>query len=387
MKKDGMDVPANVLKMLEGGNETFYRVQNGKRQFFDFTSGSYQDVVVSANMIYLADAKADNKEVLGNESVSLIDIGDGVFNIEFHTKMNALNKTVLDFMQEAAQYVLDNGVGLVIGNQAPGMPGAFSAGGDLAFMLGLAKEGKFSEIDAFISNVHKGIMGMKYAHIPIVAAPYGMTLGGGCEVCLSADKIVAHADVNMGLVEIGAGLVPGGAGMIHLWQRYIESVPKNVKLVDYGAYLMPAFMLVAQAKYTMSAKEAKKLGFLRPTDRIVMNKDSLIGEAKKEVLKMVDDGYTPPVKKKIPVMGQEAQGMVWAEMNNMSSGGFIPNHMQAIAKKIIYCMSGGEARQGQLVSEDYLCKLEREAFVELWRTEETQKMAEHIMKTGRPLLI
>jgi 3-hydroxyacyl-CoA dehydrogenase len=167
----------------------------------------------------------------------------------------------------------------------------------------------------------------------------------------------------------------------------MDSVPATVTLADYAAFMIPAFMCVAQAKVSMSAKEARRNGFLRPTDRIVMNKDYLIGEAKKEVLTMLEQGYTPPMKKKYPVMGQEAQGMIWAEMNNMSGGGYIPKHMEKIAKKAIYCMSGGEARSGQLVSEEYLMKLEREAFVELWKTEETQKMAEHIMNTGKPLMI
>jgi len=387
MKADGFDVPDHIVKMLEGGNETFYRLENGKKQYYDFQAQSYKDVELNENCIFLANLKANNKEVISNESVSLIDLGDGVFNIEFHTKMNALNRSVIDFMTEAADYVLSNGAGIVIGNQAPGIPGAFSAGGDLGYMGGLAKEGKFADIDAFISDVHKGILGVKYAPIPVVAAPYGMALGGGCEVCLAADRIVAHAELYMGLVEIGAGLVPAGCGIMHLWQRYMDMVPKNVKLVDYGAFVIPAFTLIAQAKYSSSAAEARKFGFLRPKDRIVMNKDHLIGEAKKEVLRMLEDGYNPPAKKKYPVMGQEAQGMIWAEMNNMKSGGYVPNHMEKIAKKIIFCMTGGEARQGQLVSEDYLCKLERESFVDLWRTEETQKMAEHILRTGKPLFL
>jgi len=290
-------------------------------------------------------------------------------------------------MEEATAYVYENGVGLVFGNQTPGMPGTFSAGGDLAFMLGLAKAEKFDEIDAFIKKAHEGNMALKYAPIPVVAAPYGLALGGGCEVCLASDRIVAHADLVMGLVEIGAGLVPGGCGMMHYWQRMVDSVPDNVKIADWAAYLVPAFLNVAQGKTSMSAKEARNMGFLRPSDRIVFNKDNLIGEAKKEVLRMVEDGYTPPVKKKYPVMGRAAQGMVWANIFDMSQGGFLPPHMEVISKKAIYCMSGGEATQGQLVSEDYLMKLEREAFVDLWKTEGTQKMAEHIMKTGKPLMI
>jgi 3-hydroxyacyl-CoA dehydrogenase len=387
MKAEGFAVPDSINKMLDGGNETFYRIHNGKKQYFDLVASEYKDLVLNESCVFLADLRADNKLVKGNECVSLIDLGDGVFNVEFHTKMNALNKTILDFIGEAADYVLENGIGIVIGNQAPGMPGAFSAGGDLAFMGNLAAKGDFDGIDDFIKGVHKAVLGMKYAPIPIVAAPYGMTLGGGCEVCLAADRIVAHAELYMGLVEIGAGLVPGGCGMMHLWQRLMDRIPGKVKLVDYGAFMIPAFTAVAQAKYSGSAFEAREWGFLAPTDRIVMNKDHLIGEAKKEVLTMVEQGYNPPAKKKYPVMGREAQGMIWAELYNMGAGGYLPKHMGNIARKIVHCLSGGDAKQGMMVSEEYLCKLEREAFVELWRTEETQKMAEHILKTGKPLFM
>jgi len=387
MEKDGMTVPENVKKMLASGADSFYKIENGKKLFYDFASGDYKAMQISAQILDLDNFKAENKVVKSVSSCSLIDIGDGVFNLEFHSKMNAINKEMVDFMAEAGEYVDANGVGMVIGNQATGMPAPFSAGGDLAFMLGLAKEGKFEEINDFIATVHTGIMGTRYAKYPVVAAPFGLALGGGCEVCLSADKIVAHTDLFMGLVEIGAGLVPGGCGMINLWRKYIESKPESANLTDMSGYFIPAFMCVAQAKVSMSAAQARKNGFLGPKDRIVFNKDYLIGEAKKEVLKMVEDGYAPPKKTKIPVFGREAHGMLWAEMNNMMSGGYITPHMEMIAKKAAFCMSGGDVPQGTLVSEEYLMKLEREAFVDLWRTENTQKMAEHMMKTGKPLML
>lgn len=387
MEKEGMTVPANVKKMLASGAATFYKLEGGKKMFFDFATNSYKPMQTSPKAIVLADLRANNKVVKSCSSASLIDIGDGVFDLEFHSKMNAINLEMVDFMAEAGLYVADNGVGMVIGNQAPGMPGAFSAGGDLAYMLGLAKEGKFSEIDSFIKRVHAGIMGSKYAPFPVVAAPYGLALGGGCETCLAADRIVAHTDLFMGLVEIGAGLVPGGCGMIHLWRNYIESKPAIAKITDLAGLFVQAFMCVAQAKVSSSAADARNNGFLRASDRIVANKDNLIGEAKKEVLKMVDDGYAPPKKKKIPVFGREAQGMIWAEMLNMKSGGYITPHMEFIAKKIAVCMAGGDVPQGTLVDEEHLLTLEREAFVDLWRTENTQKMAENIMKTGKPLFL
>ncbi len=387
MKADGLTVPDNVLKMVDAGNETFYRVKDGKRQYFDFASNDYKDVIVSENIIFLANLKADNKVVKENSSASLIDLGDGIFNMEFHTKMNAINGEIVDFIPEVKDYVDANGLGLVIGNQAPGMPGAFCAGGDLAYMGDLAKAGKWDDIDAFVRRAQHALMIMRYSFFPTIAAPYGMTLGGGCEVCLATDKIVAHADLYMGLVEIGAGLLPAGGGCTNTWRKFTDSVPDPVKVSNWGDFFIPAFYNLAMAKVSMSAAEARNNGFLGPKDRIIFNKDYLIGEAKKEALKMVDDGYVPPAKKNIPVLGQEAQGMVHAEIQNMRVGGFITPHMEHIAKTIAYVMSGGEARSDMEVSEDYLLQLEREAFVDLWKTENTQKMANHILTTGKPLMI
>ncbi|MBN2039098.1 MAG: 3-hydroxyacyl-CoA dehydrogenase/enoyl-CoA hydratase family protein [Spirochaetes bacterium] len=388
IEDSGFKVPAKIKKMIAGGSHTFYRMRNGKRQYFDFKSNTYKDIITSEKSIFLSNIKSQKKNIVkSNDSASLIDIGDGIFNIEFHSKANAINNAMIDFSAESVQYVKENGTGLVIGNQPSAMQAAFSAGGDVSYMLGLAKAKKYSEIDTFIKTAHSTIMSLKYSPYPVIAAPFNKTLGGGCEICLAADRIVSHAELYMGLVEIGAGLLPGGAGMIHLWERLIESIPRQIKVTDWAAYFTPAFMTVAMAKVSTSAAEARNMGFLRPADRIIFNKDFLIGEAKKEALRMVENGYRPPLKKKVPVMGQAAQGIVWAEIQNMRAGGFIPPHMEFIAKKIAYCMSGGEAYQGQSVSEDYLMKLEREAFVELWKTDNTKKMAEHIMKTGKPLLL
>jgi len=387
MEKEGFKVPDKIKKMLKKKATSFYKLEKGKRMFYDFASESYKPVKVSPKALDLNNFKAEKKVVLTSGSCSLIDIGDDVFCLEFHSKMNAINKEMVEFMQKAGDYISKNGVGMVIGNQAGGMPGAFSAGGDLAYMLTTARAGKFEEINEFIKNVHKGIMGTRYANYPVVAAPYGLALGGGCEICLSADRIVAHADLFMGLVEIGAGLVPGGCGMINLWRKLITAKAEESKVTDFGGFFLNAFMAVAQAKVSNSAEQARQRGFLGAADRIVMNRDNLIGEAKKEVLKMVDDGYAPPLKKKIPVFGREAQGMVWAEMNNMRGGGYITPHMEFIAKKICVCMSGGDVPCGTEVSEEHLMTLEREAFVELWKTENTQKMAENIMATGKPLFL
>jgi len=386
MEADGLPVPENVKAMLAAGHTTFYKNEGGKVSFYDFASGSYQDMVVSANIISLAGRKAADKVVKTCGSATLVDIGDNVFCLEFHTKMNAINGEIVDFMAAGLDYVDANGAGLVIGNQAGGMPGAFSAGGDLAFMAGLAKDGKYAEIDAFLKKAQDGMQKTRYASFPVVAAPYGMTLGGGCEVCLGcADKIVAHADLYMGLVEIGVGLLPGGGGCLNLWKKMTADIPEPVTDVDLAKYFIPTFMAIGMAKVSMSAAEARANGFLGPRDRIIFNRDYLVGEAKKEVLKMVDEGYAPPMKRKIKAFGAAAQGMINAELFNMQSAQYVSEYDVFLAKRIAYVISGGDIRTNSLIDEEVILNLEREAFVDFWKEEKTVARVEHMLTTGKPL--
>ncbi len=386
MEKEGLDVPTNVKAMLDAGNTCFYKMENGVQYFYDFASSSYKKVPVSKTMVSLTGARGNNKVVKENKSVSLIDIDDGVFCVEFHTKMNALNGEIIDFIGESIDYVDANGVGMVIGNQAGGMPGAFSAGADLAFMLKLIKDKKYSEIDAFLKKAQDGIQKTKYACFPVVAAPYGMTLGGGCETCLGADRIVAHAELYMGLVEVGVGLLPAGGGTMNIWKKFINALPARVeKDIDLAKLFIPAFMNIAMAKVSTSAADAMANGHLGQNDRIVFNRDNLIGEAKKEVLKMVDDAYAPPVKKPLKVMGKAGQGMVNTEIYNMLNGKFISEYDAFLAKRIAFVMSGGDVNNNAYVDEDVILKLEREAFIDFSKQEKTIARIEHILKTGKPL--
>jgi len=385
MEKDGFAVPAKVKQMLESGHRSFYKTLNGDVLFYDFATQNYQPLVESANILSLNILKRADKVVKTCRSASLIDLADGVYCLEFHTKMNALNKEIIEFQQTVVDYVDTNGVGLVIGNQAGGMPGAFSAGGDLVFMAALAQEGKYEAIDAFLKIAQNSLQSAKYAGFPVVAAPYGMTLGGGCEVCLAADRIVAHAELYMGLVEIGVGLLPAGGGCLNLWKKFINTIPQAVTDVDLAKFFIPVFMSIAMAKVSTSAADARANGFLGPNDRIVFNRDYLIGEAKKEVLKMVDDGYAPPVKSKIKVLGEAAQGMINAEIFNMLHGRFITEYDAFLAQRIAYVVSGGHVRDNSEIDEDVILKLEREAFVDFWKEAKTVARVEHMLKTGKPL--
>jgi 3-hydroxyacyl-CoA dehydrogenase len=385
MEKEGLKVPQLVTGMLESGCTSFYKSENGKVLFYDFKSNDYKELVVSKNIISLKALRGADRVVKTCPSASLIDIGDGVFCCEFHTKMNALNGEIIDFIGDVHNYIDENGIGLVIGNQAGGMPGAFSAGADLAFVLKLAEGKKYSEIESFLEKGQAGIQKGRYAPFPVVAAPYGMTLGGGCETCLGADRIVAHTELYMGLVEIGVGLLPAGGGCLNLWKKFISTIPEAVTDVDLAKFFVPVFMAIAMAKVSMSAAEARANGFLGPKDRIVFNRDYLIGEAKKEVLKMVDEGYAPPAKRKIKVFGESAQGMINAEIFNMVSAKFVSEHDAFLAKRIAYVLSGGEVRANSEVDEDVILKLEREAFIDFIKEEKTIARIDHILKTGKPL--
>jgi 3-hydroxyacyl-CoA dehydrogenase len=385
MEKEGFQVPAKVKKMLKAGHTSFYKLENGTVFYYDFESESYKQRVVSENIISLAAVKARGKVVKTTQSASLIDLDDGVFCLEFHTKMNALNQQIVEAIHETREFVETEGIGLVVGNQAGGMPGAFSAGANLADLSVAAKEKRFDDIEWLVKNLQYGLHGLRYASFPVVAAPYGLTLGGGCEVCLAADKIVAHAELYMGQVEIGVGLVPAGGACLNLWKKFLSAVPEVVTDFDLAKFFLPVFMAVAMAKVSASAADARTNGFLGPRDRIVFNRDHLIGEAKKDVLKMVDEGYAPPPKRKIKVLGQAAQGMVNAEVSNMLSGKFISEYDAFLAKKIAFIISGGDVRDNAEVEEDVILTLEREAFCELLKEEKTMARIQHMLATGKPL--
>ncbi|SMC92951.1 3-hydroxyacyl-CoA dehydrogenase [Desulfocicer vacuolatum DSM 3385] len=386
MKADGISIPAHVQAMVDGGNETFYKLENGVHLYYDFASNTYKEVPNSRAKISLAAAKGSGKTVLGNDSASLVDIGDDVFCLEFHTKMNAINGKIVDILDDVLEYVDKNGAGLVIGNQAGGTPGAFSAGADLYFVSNLAKEKKFTELDDFLNRVQTAIQNARYAHFPVVAAPYGMTLGGGCEVCFGADKIVAHAELYLGLVEIGVGLLPAGGGCMNIWKRFVTLLPDSAaKQTDLTKLFVDAFMNVGSAKVSTSAAHARSNGFLVPGDRIVFNRDNLIGEAKKDVLKMVDEGYAPEIMNPLLVMGSAGQEMVNAKISKMVQGGYMSEYDAFLAKRIAFVMSGGEVNNKSQVMEKALLKLEREAFLDFVREEKTLARIDHMLKTGKPL--
>ena len=385
MQADGFPVPEKITQMLDSGHTSFYKTDNGKTYFYDFAAGQYIEQSVSQNIISLPAQKAVDKVIKSVDSASLIDLDDGVFCFEFKTKMNTINTEIIDFLWQALDYVDAEGIGLVIGNQAGGMPGAFSAGADLTMVLDAAKDKRYSEIENMLEQLQVGLQRARYASFPVVAAPYGLALAGGCEFCLAADKIVAHAELYMGLVEVGVGLLPAGGGCLNLWKKFVTAIPQAVMEVDLAKFFIPTFMTIATAKVSTSAADARANGFLGPNDRIVFNRDYLIGEAKKEVLKMVDEGYAPEVKRKIKVSGESAPAMANAELFNMVNAKFVSEYDAFLARKIAYVLSGGDVRADSEVDEDVILKLERQAFVALLKEEKTLARIEHILNTGKPL--
>jgi 3-hydroxyacyl-CoA dehydrogenase len=385
MQKDGFDVPDKIKKMLKDGHTSFYKTQNGAVFFYDFESQNYKERIVSKNIVSLASLKAVEKVVKTSDSATLIDLDDGVFCLEFHTKMNSLNQEIVAALHEAGEFVDREGIGLVIGNQAGGMPGAFSAGANLSDVVAAARDNQYDGIELLVKDLQYGLQDLRYASFPVVTAPYGLTLGGGCEVCLASDKIVAHAELYMGQVEIGVGLIPAGGACLNLMKKFLSSMPEVVTDFDVAKFFLPVFMAIAMAKVSTSAADARTNGFLGPRDRIIFNRDYLIGEAKKDVLKMVDEGYAPPPKRKIKVLGQAAQGMVNAEISNMLNGKFISEYDAFLAKKIAYVISGGNVRDNAQIEEDVILTLEREAFIELLKEEKTLARIDHMLATGKPL--
>ncbi len=385
MEAEGMTLPETIKNMLAAGHDAFYRMKDGALHYFDLVSETYRKIVPRKEALQLTLLKEGGRAPLSCSSASLVDLGQGVFCCEFHTKMNTLNEENIDFIHRALDYVDAEGHGLVIGNQDPGTPGAFCAGADLMSLAMAAQAGQTDRIARLIRRLQAAVQRMRYLSFPVVAAPYGMTLGGGCEVCLGADRIVAHAELYMGLVEVGVGLLPAGGGCLNLYKKLLSGLPAAVTGVDPSRFLLPAFMNITTATVSASAKDAQAKGFLGPCDRIVFNRDHLIGEAKKEVLRMTADGYRPPPQRKIKVAGEAFQGLVNVQAADYLRAGFISEYDALLAKRIAHVMSGGDMRSESEVDEQVILNLEAEAFLDLLKEKKTHQRIEHMLRTRKPL--
>ncbi|MEP6901789.1 MAG: 3-hydroxyacyl-CoA dehydrogenase/enoyl-CoA hydratase family protein [Actinomycetota bacterium] len=381
MKTEGQTIPENVQKMLESGAETFYKYENGTRSFYDLVNGGYKEIPDKPGVIVLKSVKDRTGVIKKNSAASLVDIGDGVACLEFHSKMNSLGGDTISMLKYAVEEVEKNHVGLVIGNQG----GNFSAGANIMMILLAAQEEEWDDIDLGIRTLQKAIMRLRYSAKPVVTAPYGLALGGGCEITMHGDKVRAAGETYIGLVEVGVGLIPAGGGTKELTMRAMDKA-KATPDADPLAFLKKVFETIAMGKVATSAQEARSFGILRDSDAISMNGDRLIADAKAEVLALAETGYVQPVERTdIFVMGEQAQAAIKLALHMMRQGMFISEHDALIGTKLAKILSGGDMNHSAYVSEQYLLDLEREAFLSLCGTRKTQERIAAMLKTGKPL--
>jgi len=378
MEEDGHKPAQWVYEMLEAGNTSFYKSEAGKRLYYDIPTKSYKVIPGTESFIILDTLRA-NKPVFKNAGATLHDIGDGIVNLEFHTKMNTLGGEVVDAINRSIGIAEKDFQGIVIGNDGAN----FSAGANLALVLMYAIEQEYDEIDFMIRAFQNTMMRARYSSIPVVVAPHNLTLGGGCEMTLHADHVQAFAETYIGLVEFGVGLIPAGGGTKEFTLRVSDSFEDGDIQVNN---LKNAYMNIATAKVATSAEEARSMGILRKSDGITLNRSRLIADAKAAAISLAEAGYTQPKQRKdIKVLGQSALGMFYAGANSMVSGKYMSEHDRKISEKLAYIMCGGDLSAPTLVSEQYLLDLEREAFLSLTGEKKTLERIQSILTSGRPL--
>ncbi|CAM3004885.1 3-hydroxyacyl-CoA dehydrogenase/enoyl-CoA hydratase family protein [Paenibacillus sediminis] len=377
MEAEGATVPSWVKDWLAAGNESFYQNQGGK--LFYYSRGEYKGVETRPEIISLKALKEQNKIIRSNSGANLIDIGDDVALLEFTSPNNAIGADILAMIQQSADEVRNNYRGLVIANEGRN----FSVGANIMLMLMEAQSGEWDELNDIIHMFQTSMMKLKKLEKPVVAAPHRMTLGGGVEACLPADRILFSAETYFGLVETGVGLIPAGGGCKELVLRTSLANP------DPEADLQPAinriFETIAMAKASTSGHDTKRLGYMRPQDSVIINQDFRIYEAKQAVLEMDRAGYTPPLPSKARVVGRDGRAVLELVTYTMRLGGYISEHDQKIANKLANILTGGDVPAGTMVTEQYLLDLEREAFLSLLGEQKTQERMQYMLAKGKPL--
>lgn len=382
MKEEGAAVPVNVQRLLDAGGKSFYKQTNGQKFYFDFATSEYLPLADQPGVIILKSVKDRSGVIKKNSGASLIDIGDGVACLEFHSKMNAIGGDTLQMLKQALAEVEKNFVGLVVGNQGAN----FSVGANIMLMLMEAQEENWEELDMMGRAFQASTMSLRYSPKPVVVAPFGMVFGGGCEMALHADRVRAAAETYIGLVEVGVGIIPAGGGTKELLLRTLDSIPENVDDADPFPFVKRAFETIALAKVATSAEEARTLGFLAADDTISMNGDRLIADAKKEVLALAATGYVEPQPRTdILALGNSALATLKLGIHQMKRAGYISDHDALIGEKLARILTGGDLNHPTRVSEQYLLDLEREAFLSLAGTRKTQERLAAMLKTGKPL--
>jgi 3-hydroxyacyl-CoA dehydrogenase len=381
-KKANREAPPLVQKLLADGRRTFYSSSNGDTLFFDFGAGEYRLLPERPGVLLLPELKARKKEVKKNAGASLIDLGDGVLCLEFHSKMNTIGADTIQMVHAGLKALADGFDALVIGNQGP----VFSAGANLMLLLVAAQEGEWDDIHDEVRRFQNANLALKYASRPVVAAPHGLTLGGGVEMALHAARVRAAAETYMGLVEFGVGLIPGGGGTKEMLIRAMDAVPRDPD-ADPFVNLKEVFTNIGMAKVSTSAEDARKLRYLRAEDSISMNRDRQIADAKQVALDLVHLGYRPPKRRdEILVLGQAAFAKMKLGLHLLRRGEYISDYDVVIGTHLAKILSGGgEFTSPQRVSEQYVLDLERESFVSLCGEKKTQERIQHMLKKGKAL--
>jgi 3-hydroxyacyl-CoA dehydrogenase len=382
LKEEGRPIPANVRAMLDAGMKSFYAKKDGQEFYYDFASEEYRPLADQPGTIILKSLKDRTGVIKRNSGASLIDLGDGVAGLEFHSKMNSIGGDTLEMLKVALNEVEKNFVGLVVGNQGQN----FSVGANLMLMLMEAQDENWEELDMIGRFFQSSVMSLRYSPKPVVVAPFQMVFGGGCEMVLHADRVRAAAETYIGLVEVGVGIIPAGCGTKEMLVRAMDSIPANMKDGDPFPFVKRAFETIALAKVATSAAEARDFGFLRKEDSLSMNADRLIADAKKEVLSLAARGYVQPqMRTDILALGNPALATLKLGVHLMKRAGYISDHDALIGEKLARILTGGDLNHATRVSEQYLLDLEREAFLSLIGTRKTQERIAHMLKTGKPL--
>ena len=382
MKSEGMTVPANVEQMLASGATSFYKKENGQQFYFDFATAKYVALSDSPGVIILKSVKDQKGVIKKNSGASLIDIGDGVACLEFHSKMNAIGGDTLQMLKFALGEVEKNFLGLVVGNQGVN----FCVGANIMLMLMEAQDENWEELDMMARVFQQSTMSLRYSPKPVVVAPFQMVFGGGCEMVLHADRVRAAAETYIGLVEVGVGIIPAGGGAKEMLVRALDAIPKGADDADPFPFVKRAFETIALAKVATSAEEARSYGFLNVDDTISMNSDRLIADAKKEVLALAASGYVAPQQRTdILALGLPALSTLKLGIHQMKRAGYISDHDAEIGTQLARILTGGDLNHPTRVSEQYLLELEREAFLKLVSMRKTQERLAHMLKTGKPL--
>lgn len=379
MKAFGLAPAAWVNEMLAAKNTSFYKIENGQRKYYDIISKSYKTIPGTENNLVLGNIRS-TKTIWKNSGTTIVDLGDGIINLEFHTKMNTIGGEVIEGMNKAIDLAEKDYRGLVISNEGEN----FSAGANLGMVFMLAAEQEWDELNFAIRAFQNTMMRVRYSSIPVIIAPHGLVLGGGCEMCLHADKVIAHAETYMGLVEFGVGVIPGGGGTKEFAVRLSDGLHEgDVEINQFR----DRFLTIGQAKVSLSAQEAFELGYLRyGTDEVIVSRTHQLQYAKEAAIELSEKGYTKPVPRKdIRVLGNSTLGIVYVGANSMMSGNYISEHDRKISEKLGFVLAGGDLSQPTLVSEQYLLDLERDAFLSLCGEKKTLERMQSILTGGKVL--